>query len=470
MTFVCKAESISYGKAALRYAELRTLKDMNENTGKYDVDTHVHIAKELMRKNLFEGLTPDECIGQMKDWKEITGHSNIKNDFFWISINPSADTCEQLENGGIALPNGERMNWDDVCNDYLRRMGLENTMAIAVTHDRTDKKDKGRKHIHILVSRIDMDGKLISDNYIGRKSRTVADQMSEAMGMQIADNLKSDKKRIRSIAIEELSKLKKFDFLAFIEALRNRGVVVNAYKDKAGNIKGFKLSMDGKQFYKLSQVDRGLTMSHIENTHKGILMSKAAMNILSCLPEYSFENYKFALHERGIDMEVTPKGYKLFVGDSWHQDVSLIDKRLSKQNLEKTYRYLHQTQNARNYQQTDATRKNSTEYKPDYSAIARGAGVKSVRIRKKYDGNYYAQLSMTNGMRTAERVIDRRDGYYFESGRISRAEVAVKNFFQQRSGDDGGSRFSNREWEIKSNVSWEVDDEQALDRRYGLSR
>lgn len=433
MSFVGKCNSISYGKAALRYAEFRILKDMDERTGKYDKkpENEVHIAKELCRNNLFEGLTPDECIGQMEDWKEITGHANIKNGYFWLSFNPSAEVCEMLENGGIDV-NGEKKTWEDVCNDFMQRMGLDNTMWVAVTHDRTEKKEKGRKHIHMLACRIDKDGNLISDKFCGKKAKKVSEEMSLDYGLTMARDVKSDRKLIRKVAMQELAKLPTCDMDLFLKALQARGISVTPYKDKNDNIKGYNVSIGNGHVHKLSQIDRGLTAAHIKNTYDGLQIRKAALQELSKLPEYNFESYREALRKCGIEVELY-KGkqgneYRMSIsGSNYRHDASRLDKGLSLSNLASTHNRLRS--------------KREEEYNPN--KIAKEMGMESVRVWKKGDRTCWVEASLTNGHKKSIQISN-KDYYDFERGQMTRAQVAVKNLLK----DGGQGHGQNREWEV----------------------
>lgn len=450
MSFVCKGESISYGKAALKYAEFRTLKELNVRTDKYDKDTGVLIAKELSRKNLFEGLTSDECITQMTSWKEITGHGNIVRDFLWLSINPSEEACGMLENDGIEV-NGERKTWEDVCDDFLRRMGLDNTMAIAITHDRTDKKAKGRKHIHILTNRIDMDGNVIPDKQIGLRAKKVAEEMSVAYGMAIAKDLKSDRKDIRRIALEELSKLPEYSLLSFKTALERRGIHMEAYADKQGYVRGYRLYVEGGHKYKLSQIDRGLTSAHVQSTWR-----KLHGQWLKVQASQSHQQW-----QRDDGRSVSRRDYN---GNGWQYDVSHRQKTFTDAKTDsKNYNnishnqqeYDNRNNNQRQNSQYGNTTRQTCQRTPE--EIIREAGIKTIFVRKEYSGDCKIKAVLKDGRYTDLVKISNKDFYDCEAGKVSRSQLALKYLFRA----DSQGRGDNREWEVGLHGSYEDEIERS---------
>lgn len=455
MSFVCKGESISYGKAALKYAELRTLKELDVRSGKYDKDTGVLIARELSRRHLFEGLSPDECITQMTSWKEITGHGNIVRDFLWLSINPSPEACWMLEDRGIDV-NGERKTWEDVCDDILRRMGLDNTMAIAITHDRTDKKARGRKHVHILASRIDMDGNVISDKQIGLRAKKVAEDMSVAYGMAMAKDLKSDRKDIRRIAREELAGLPKYSLQSFKSALEWRGIHMEAYTDRLGNVRGYRLYVDGGHKYKLSQIDRGLTAVRIESTwrqlHDQWLRAQSTQirqqNLGNNVRKNSLQDY-----------ESNGRRY----GSPLRQDFPAKTEKVGQQNPDvRRDRQENSGQNSLqdNVPQYDGADRQTRQRTPE--EMVREVGIELIIVRKEYSGDCKIKAVLKDGRYTDFVKISNKDFYECDEGKVSRSQLALKYLFRA----DSQGHADNREWEVGLHGGYE--DEIARSRHLSM--
>ena len=81
MSIIGKAESISHGRAAVKYAEEKQING-------------VDVADSFEMHGL-SGETPEECFNEMRNWKNGTGHDNIKRDFLWLSFSPSKELIEQ---------------------------------------------------------------------------------------------------------------------------------------------------------------------------------------------------------------------------------------------------------------------------------------------------------------------------------------------------------------------------------------
>ena len=157
-------------------------------------------------------------------------------------------------------------------------MQLENTMRVSVLHDRTERKKNGRSHIHIAMSRIDLDGNVISDKNIGKRAGEAAARVLERYNLKRPEGKKFNAKKqigiekrgyIRSIALRELAALPHFSYGDYKAALAAHGINLIPYKDGKGNVKGYRMSIgeDGFQ-YKVYDIDRRLTAANIEKTYQ----------------------------------------------------------------------------------------------------------------------------------------------------------------------------------------------------------
>lgn len=283
MSIVCKGGSISHGAKAIEYALGRTLKeDFDPDTRLYKKDTGIEIAKEFERNSL-NGVTAAECWHEMEKWKRHSGHSNIKRDALWITIAPSAEVCDKLDGNELEV-DGNMKGWNDLYDEFIQRMHLENTMRIAVMHDRTERTENGRKHIHLLVSRIDLDGKVISDHHFGQKTKRIGDELARDWHLDTAAEIGGRKKeQIKRAAIDVLAQLPEYSFDRYKEELSKRGINVEMYADKKGNVKGYRMYIgEGGFKYKSSDIDRGLSLGHIQHTFNKLHDARAvcmSMNI-----------------------------------------------------------------------------------------------------------------------------------------------------------------------------------------------
>jgi len=90
----------------------------------------------------------------------------------------------------INLPPGELLNknqFASLSEEYMKGMGYENSPRITFMHDDTD-----HQHIHIVASRVDYEGNLISDSHERFKSQTLLRSLEEKYNLQVGTS-KSDK-------------------------------------------------------------------------------------------------------------------------------------------------------------------------------------------------------------------------------------------------------------------------------------
>lgn len=384
MSLICKAECISYGRVAMEYAQNRTLKaDYDQEKNAYTRDTGILIADEFERNRL-EGVTAGECWHEMEQWKIRSGHGNITRDCFWLTIAPSQDIIDKLDKGELDTPYG-KIGWQELYDDFLREMGMANTMRIAFLHDRTERNDE-RKHIHIALSRIDLDGNVIENHNIAAKAKEVAEKLSRKYGLETAEEIGREKKgEIKNIARDVLSRLPEYSFDAYKEALAKRGINVETYADKKGNVKGYRMYLGEEGFkYKVSDVDRSLTFGRIEATYK-------------------------RLHEQYA--------------------------------------------------------RNNT---PEERLKQAGLNPRSITTRKHMNGDWYMNIS-TSGIRpvrSKDIKLNRDELYGLSRKTMTKEQIAANHF--TRAISQGGSRGTNREWEINTS-NWDyIDDERSLGRGYHM--
>lgn len=241
MSFIGKADSITYGRAALNYAENKALEDK-------------HVAHELSRQFL-GGNTPQEILLEMERWREANHHGNIKRGYFWLSFNPSKEVVQQLDT---------LQKWEDAHNKWLSYMGLDNTQRVVIMHDGADN-DTERSHLHALLNRVDLDGNLISDSFIYKRAKAAAERLAREYNLETAEELGKDKRSIiKQKALNALKSLKNVNVDDFYEACKANGLIVMVRTDGKGYSLGLK--GDDTQPIKVSSIDRGLTIQRIIQT------------------------------------------------------------------------------------------------------------------------------------------------------------------------------------------------------------
>ena len=70
---------------------------------------------------------------------------------------------------------------------YVEKMAQENGQWANTQWSLTGHFDKGHPHAHLVVNRVDNDGKTIPDNFIGQESRRVCKEIEAEMGLTVAE-------------------------------------------------------------------------------------------------------------------------------------------------------------------------------------------------------------------------------------------------------------------------------------------
>ena len=70
---------------------------------------------------------------------------------------------------------------------YMEKMGDKNEQWANTQWSLTGHFDKGHPHAHLVVNRVDNNGKTIPDNFIGQESRRVCKEIEREMGLTVAE-------------------------------------------------------------------------------------------------------------------------------------------------------------------------------------------------------------------------------------------------------------------------------------------
>ena len=168
----------------------------------------------------------------------------------------------------LSLPPGDHLDggkWDAVASDFLKEMGFsDKTPWVAVRHRDTDKD-----HIHIVASRINLDGELWHGKWEARKAIEATQKLEKSHGLRITPGLdnsngrKALKKGEIEMALrteEQPPKLKLQNIIdealsagdltavKFAETLELSGVEVKANLASTGTFNGFSYQLDGVAF------------------------------------------------------------------------------------------------------------------------------------------------------------------------------------------------------------------------------
>ena len=174
-----------------------------------------------------------------------------------VSLNFSAEDKARLTNEMMLR----------IAHEYMQRMGFKHTQYVIVRHH-----DRDHPHIHIVINRVNNDGKTISDKNDRDRGKDICLDLTKKYGLHIAagkDHVKRDRLRggdktkyeIYDAVCAVLPKCKNWAELQ--KALLHYGVEVEfKYRSGTLDVQGVKFIKDGIAFSG-SKVDRSLSYSKL---------------------------------------------------------------------------------------------------------------------------------------------------------------------------------------------------------------
>ena len=154
-----------------------------------------------------------------------------------------------------------------IADEYLRRMGYGNTQVLIVRHH-----DREHPHLHLVLNRIDGNGKRISDKNERVRNVKVCRELSDKYGLYIAPNKENVKRhRLRE---PDKTKYEIYDAIRNVlprcrnwndltTALRKQGINTEfKHKGSTSTIEGVKFSKNGYTFSG-SKVDKAFSYSKL---------------------------------------------------------------------------------------------------------------------------------------------------------------------------------------------------------------
>ena len=175
-----------------------------------------------------------------------------------ISLNFSAQDKARLTDATIA----------GIAIECMKRMGYGNTQFIIVGHH-----DREHPHVHLVINRIDNDGKRISDKNERLRSTKVCKELTEKYGLYFA----KDKENVNRHRLKEPDKTKYeiYDALKtavqkcknwkeLTEALKRQGIATDFRKNgSTDKIQGIRFEKNG-YIFNGSKIDRQFSFSKID--------------------------------------------------------------------------------------------------------------------------------------------------------------------------------------------------------------
>ena len=257
---IAKAQSISHGSAMTNYATKHNRADI------------------VLTRNLDEGLTPLAMWGAMETIHQKYApkfrRKPITKPTLRMEVSPSLD-----ETKGWTLN-----DWYDYALRFLDefkkevqtkegkkkgsgKFNLDRAQLFACLH--FDAKS-GIPHLHILINRIDLDGNLMNDSFVGDSAVKAAHSINIERGWELPEDIHDAHiKEITDACYYILHGMARYDWDAYKQGLESRGYKVKEQRDKQGILHGYTI-LRGNSRFKSSILGKGrdLTASKLEATWK----------------------------------------------------------------------------------------------------------------------------------------------------------------------------------------------------------
>lgn len=164
----------------------------------------------------------------------------------------------------LSLPKGETLSdtkWEDVATNYLNEMGFSGSQFVAVLHQDTE-----HQHIHIVASRIRLDGSVVSDSHDYRRSEDTIRGIELRHNLSVVERSQSVERRaptskelrhslqtgkpsvklqLQSLIDQVMSSSS--TVTEFINQLNILGIVVDPNVAKNGVVTGISFILDGER-------------------------------------------------------------------------------------------------------------------------------------------------------------------------------------------------------------------------------
>lgn len=156
----------------------------------------------------------------------------------------------------------------EVAQDYMKQMGLTNTPYIVVRH-----YDKAHPHCHIVFSRVDYDGKILTQTTNFKKNERVCKALNlKHRLMQGKSKLNTDisklrgKEKVRYQLVRDIARIyltpSVTDWKSYVELLRRNGITVREKIGKSGRVNLY--YGIGKQEFWYKKLDPFLSRENLE--------------------------------------------------------------------------------------------------------------------------------------------------------------------------------------------------------------
>ena len=212
---------------------------------------------ELLRNNLC-GETSIELMREMQIIQNL--NQKATNKLISMVLSPHVDDGEKFS----------KKQLQNLTKEFLKELEIdvENSQFIAFLHT-----EKRHRHIHILLNRVDENGRLLKDNYIGKKAQWAAHRVAEKNALISAKQIRIDKIKASEDLTSNSKNLRKEIYQKHLKVMESTPITMEKYLaemlkknikfiptiNKQGELQGFRVrDMENQGEMKASEVHRNM--------------------------------------------------------------------------------------------------------------------------------------------------------------------------------------------------------------------
>ena len=244
---------------------------------------------ELLRNNLC-GETPIELMREMQIVQNL--NQKATNKLISMVLSPHVDDGEKLS----------KKQLQNLTKEFLKELEIDADSSQFIAFLHTEKR---HRHIHILLNRVDENGKLLKDNYIGKKAQWAAHRVAEKNRLISAKQIRIDKiKEAESIKMDSKI-LRKEIYQKHLNVVAAKPKTMEKYLaemlkknikfiptiNKQGELQGFRVKdLENQTEMKASEVHRNMGLKNLLDS--GLFFKEENFNLNNTMQKLNQDNFQ----------------------------------------------------------------------------------------------------------------------------------------------------------------------------------
>ena len=244
---------------------------------------------EILRNNLC-GETPIELFQEMKILQNL--NQKASNKLISMVLSPHVNDGENLS----------KKQLENITKDFLKELeiNIEKSQFIAFLHT-----EKRHRHIHILLNRVDENGKLFQDHHIGKKAQWSAHRVAEKNGLISAKQIRIDKIKASEDLKSDYKNLRKELYQKHLKVMESKPMTMDKYLaemlkknikfiptiNKQGELQGFRVrNMENQTEMKASEIHRNMGLKILLGS--GLFFKDGNHNLNNTMQKLNDDNFQ----------------------------------------------------------------------------------------------------------------------------------------------------------------------------------